>query len=339
MSESFGFLPNFFVMTFSVNGIKQEKNEKYPVEMLVCVDASLLARKILEERNILILSLKEFTPDKETFGDIYFTIQQNFKKIQFVTKHTDIQEACDFFSFVGFDIDTINRFSAPISQEESQKIIALSKKAAEKKKNEVQQAIEAKEAKERKVYQDADLESAKKIILRIFEKVDETLKRSDGQIGLKEMKQITSLTEELKKLRMGTNLEKIRETIQDLFAVVEKINIEYYQSIQDFNATISKESLVTEIDVLRELERMENIKILKSLGAKIAIKNKDYSTFGSGAIFRKFLQKDFLSKITNLPEIFSSFYDIIELIVLVALCLLGVYTLANEIYLFSLNQF
>jgi hypothetical protein len=54
-------------MTFSVNGIKQEKNEKYNIEMLVCVDASLLARKILEKTNILILSLKEFPTEKKTF--------------------------------------------------------------------------------------------------------------------------------------------------------------------------------------------------------------------------------------------------------------------------------
>ncbi|MEI7919152.1 MAG: hypothetical protein WCH65_02875 [bacterium] len=48
-------------MTFSVNGIKQENNEKFPIELLVCVDAPLLARKILEKTNILILSLKEFS--------------------------------------------------------------------------------------------------------------------------------------------------------------------------------------------------------------------------------------------------------------------------------------
>ncbi|MEI6118733.1 MAG: hypothetical protein WCP92_05950 [bacterium] len=64
------------MMTFSVNGIKQEKNEKNSVEILVCVDAPLLVRKILEEHNILILSLKEFPTEKTTYGDIYFTIKK-----------------------------------------------------------------------------------------------------------------------------------------------------------------------------------------------------------------------------------------------------------------------
>ena len=87
-------------MTFSVNGIKQEKNEKHTVEILVCVDAPLLARKILEQRKILILSLKEFSQDKKTFGDIYFTIKLNFQEIDIVTKYENIQEACVFFSFI-----------------------------------------------------------------------------------------------------------------------------------------------------------------------------------------------------------------------------------------------
>ena len=39
-------------MTFSVNGIKQAGNEKYTIDILVCVDAPLLVRKILSKTNI-----------------------------------------------------------------------------------------------------------------------------------------------------------------------------------------------------------------------------------------------------------------------------------------------
>lgn len=286
-------------MTFSVNGIKQEKNDKYPVEVLVCIDAPLLARKILEKTNILILSLKEFPPDKKTFGDIYFTISLNFQEIDIVTKYTDIQEACNFFSFVGFDITSINRYSKSLAPKEIADIIAKAKIDAANKEAQVQAQAKQEEAQEKKVYEDANLQSAKKIIVRVFEKVDEAVARGDGQIPIQDMKKIKSLTEDLKKFRMGTNFEKIRDTIQDIFKVIERINDDYYASIQDPNATILPESLVTKVDVDRELERSENVKILKSLGAHISLKNKDYATFGSSAIFRKFFQKDFLYKIAD----------------------------------------
>lgn len=284
-------------MTFSVNGIKQEKNEKYNIEILVCVDAPLLARKILEEHNILILSLKEFPTDKKTFGDIYFTIKNNFQEIDIVTTYTDIQAACNFFMFIGFDIDNINSFSKPLSQKEVDTVIANGQADAAIKKADVRKQLLEKETEERKVYEDVHLESAKKIVERVFEKVDETTKRATGQISNQDRKQLATLVEELKKLRMGTNFEKIRETIEDIFKLLEKINDEYFASIQNPNDTISAESLITKVDVDKELERMENIKILKSLGAHISLKNKDYSRFGSSAIYWKFLQKDFLLKL------------------------------------------
>jgi len=171
-------------MTFSVNGIKQEKNEKYNVEMLVCVDASLLARKILEEHNILILSLKEFPTDKKTFGDIYFTIKQNFQDIEIVTKYTDMQEVANFFTFIGFDIRHINSYSKLISQEDMDIIIGKAQADAASKKAKEKEDIEKIEVAEKKVYEDVKLESAKKIIVRVFEKVDECTKRSAGTISL-----------------------------------------------------------------------------------------------------------------------------------------------------------
>jgi hypothetical protein len=286
-------------MTFSVNGIKQEKNERYKVEMLVCVDAPLLARKILEEENVLILSLKEYSEDKETFGDIYFTINLNFQEITMVTTYTDIQEACDFFTFVGFSITNINSYSKPLTKTEVLAIIEKAQRDAELKRIQVQEQLDKKEAQERKVYQDAHLEAAKKIIVRVFEKVEETTKRSAGTVAILDTKRIHDLTEELRKLRMGTNFEKIRDTIQELFAIMETIDNEWYASIQNPSTTILPGSIVTPVDVDRELDRMETTKILKSLNAKIAGKNQDYVLFGSSAIFWKFLQKDLSLKISN----------------------------------------
>lgn len=326
-------------MTFSVNGIKQEKNERHMVEMLVCVDAPLLARKILEQKNILILSLKEFSQDKKTFGDIYFTIKFNFQEIDIVTKYEDIQKACNFFSFIGFDILYINSYYAPISSKEMIGVINKARNESIEKKIQDREKIQKKEEQEKKVYEDVDLQAAKKIIFRVFEKVEETVKRSTGTIPIKDMKKIQSLTEELRKLRMGTNFEKTRDTIKELFDIIERINKQRYRENKNPNDIILKDSLVTTQDVNQEMERMENVKMLKSLHANIPVKNKDYVFFGSSAIFWKFIQKDILYKLADPGTLLYNFYDIIEFIVLIIVVLLGVYTVANEIYLFSMSQF
>lgn len=56
-------------------------------------------------------------------------------------------------------------------------------------------------------------------------------------------------------------------------------------------------------------------------------------------MFRKFLQKDIVAKLTNIPTLLNLTYDVIELVLLVVICLFGVYALADEVYLFSSNQF
>ncbi len=339
MSVSYGFLPNIFVMTFSVNGIKEENDEKYNVEMLVCVDASSIARKILETTNILILSVKEFSQDKTLFGDIYFQIEHNFQTIEIVTKYADIQEACNFFTFIGFEIKTINSYSKPLPAKEVEAIISKWIADAASKKNIQKLEAQQTEQSEKKIYSDENLESAKKMISRVFEKVDETLKRSDGKISIQDMKKMKSLTEELKKLRMGTNFEKIRETIEEIFKLIETMNDDYYASIQNPNDTIISDSVVTPVDVDKELERMENIRILKSLGAKISLKNQDYSVFGSSAIFRKFLQKDLLLKVSDITNLLYYAFDLTELVMLIILVLLGVYATTNDVFLFSTNGY
>ena len=153
------------------------------------------------------------------------------------------------------------------------------------------------------------------------------------------MKKIQELTEELRKDRMGTNFEKIRGTIKDILIWIEKINTVWYISMQNPEATIASDTLITTIDIDQELDRLENIKILKSLHATIAVKNQDYAIFGLSAIFWKFLQKDMRYKLTNFGWILYSFYDVTEFILLIVVTLLGVYTLANERYLFSTSRF
>ncbi len=99
---------------------------------------------------------------------------------------------------------------------------------------------------------------------------------------------------------MGNNVEKITATIQQLFDLLDRIDSIYYAQLPSASP-ISPTSLVTQQDISREAEKLENIKILQSLGAKISLKNKDYSLFGTSAIMRKFLQKDMLAKMMDLP--------------------------------------
>lgn len=266
-------------MTFSVNGIKQEKNTKHTIEILVCVDAPLLVRKIISKTHILILSIKDFSGDIKTFGDIYFTIDYKFQSITIVIKDQDIQQAANFFTFMGFVITSINSFSHPLEAKAIAEIISSAKADAASKKEDVWKEIREKEDEERKVYQDVDLSSAKKVIEKVFEKIENIKKRTGVRISFQDKKELDEYIEELKKLRMGTNFEKIKETIQEIFRIIRKINQEYYTTIQNLDDTISPDSIVTSVDVEQGVETREEVSMLKSLHAKVSLNNIDYQIF------------------------------------------------------------
>lgn len=330
---SSGFLPNIFVMTFSVNGIKQEKEEKHAVDILVCVDSLMLARNILEKQNILILSINEYSQEHKVFWDIYFTINLNLEDIDIVTKFTDIQKACDFFAFVGFDITKINRYSSPISPLKMAEIIAQSKAEVEKKKVEDKLLLEKSKAKQKKIYADQKLDQAKEFLARVFERVDATVKRSVGQIPIMDMNKIKYMTEELKKLRMGTNVETIRDTVEELFTILERINAARYESQKAQAVAIDGESIITDFDIQEEAEKLEYTQILKSIHANVPLRNQEYKIFGASAVYLKLIQREFWHKLENTSGLFYVLYDITELIALILVTLLGITTIINQIYI------
>ncbi|MEI7919154.1 MAG: hypothetical protein WCH65_02885 [bacterium] len=61
-------------------------------------------------------------------------------------------------------------------------------------------------------------------------------------IESQDLKKIKSLSEELKKLRMGTNFEKISECVQEILILLEKISAEYYSRTKPSTETIFSSS-------------------------------------------------------------------------------------------------
>jgi len=183
MGPKIGFYPNIFVMTFSVNGIKQLKNVSHTVEVVIDSPDEKFVRSFLESYGILILSIKPYTEALATFGDVVLTIQHQQQDITIATKYTDPQKACEFFFIVGWDIRKISRYSTTINESQSAEIIAQAKQESEATQHVMEAEKKAKEEEEKHIYADEHLASAKKIILQVFEKVDRTLQRSEDIIS------------------------------------------------------------------------------------------------------------------------------------------------------------
>jgi hypothetical protein len=194
---------------------------------------------------------------------------------------------------VGFDIAKINKYSSPISPLKMAEIIAQSKAEVEKRKVEDKLLLEKSKAKQKKIYADQKLDQAKEFLARVFERVDATVKRSVGQIPIMDMNKIKYMTEELKKLRMGTNVETIRDTVEELFTILERINAARYESQKAQAVAIDGESIITDFDIQEEAEKLEYTQILQSIHANVPLRNQEYKIFGSSAVYLKLIQREF----------------------------------------------
>ncbi len=317
-------------MTFRVNGIKQEVSSTSPLELLVLTDSSLLVRKLLEKNNILVLSIKEYRQEVKKFWDVYATIKRWLDEIQLVSNQKDIKTACLLFLHAGFVLLDINMYSKPLSHEATQTLLETCRQEiAQEKSVRVKQA-ETQKAEEKKIYADPHLAAAKEVLVWIFERTALVLERVKGTITINELKTINTLQEELKKLRMGNNYEKIKETGGQLLAMIQ--DMEDKSFVGGDTKPLIPGSIITESDIQKEELKQEYVLQFKKLGSHIALKNEDYAILGNTALFRKFFQKDLVNFFADPVGILFHLYDIAELCIVALLVIVGAFLIFNALY-------
>lgn len=329
-------------MTFIVNGIKEGFDKKYSIEFVLWVDSSLLAKKFLENIWIIVLSLKEYKETKWKFGNISFTVNYLQQEIPlFANFDGDLSQACDFFLMAGFDIEDINFINNPLPKDDVTKIIENSKKEKERKKEEEKKMVTQKQEAEKKIFEDPRLVGDKKVIERIFGRTEKVIELTKGFISGKDVKMLREKEDELKKLKLGTNHERIVELVEEMTAILEATENDFYAANVDKEKKIFGDSIVTDIDIQKEINKVEKIEQLKNVWWKIKSTEQDYQAFGRSLIFIKILFKD-IAHLFKTPEhlmnMLYNTYDLVELVIAFVLIEISAYMLANTIFLFSDNS-
>lgn len=323
-------------MTFIVNGIKEGFNKKYNIEFLLWVNSVLLAKKIMEDVGIIVLSMKEYKEANEMFGNLYFKINYQQQDITIVSKFDGtLSQACNFFLTTWFKLIDINTFQNPETNENSQKIIADTIREVQEQQKEQKIIIQQKQEAEKKIYDDERLWIDKKAIEWILNKIEEVKVLAQGYISWKDLKILKERAEELKKLKLWTNHERIKDLMEEVTTTIENLENNFYDEKKDEETNILSDSLVTNRDVIQELHKLEKIKKLKEIGGKIKTNEQDYLVFNKGKIIQKFLTKDifyFFSTQTYLTNMIYNTYDLIEIGIMIVLIGINIYIPYNIIF-------
>lgn len=292
-------------MTFVVNTIKQvSTGSKNPqnIQFLIDIESPLLVRKIIEQSGLVLLSLTDFSWKPESFGPVYVVVVFDNQKVRIVWKKDfSLKDFVSFCFGLWFIVEDANYFVEAQTPEQIKKIFEICKKELDDQKSAEQAVIQKVKDTERKIYYEDDwLEKAKKVIAWSLEKVNTLLTEKWAFVSAKDLRTIKEKVEELKKLRMGTNYEKIRDMLQELFSMVDHIEEDYYASLEDTSQAIFSWTKVTEVDLERQVSILEKVQQQQMFWWNVPVKRKDYVAFWAILVYLMFLKKDFLEMFQNI---------------------------------------
>lgn len=123
-------------------------------------------------------------------------------------------------------------------------------------KTQEQQAQTAQIEQERqKMFQDPRYQKLQEMIVQTINDIDELQQKTSGTISPISLRDLNNQLEDLKKLRMGTNIDKITDALEIIFGLMERIDLEYLEVQKEHEVAIMKDSLISDTDVVGELDK------------------------------------------------------------------------------------
>lgn len=325
----------YFWMTFYINWIKEEKNkanDQVNLEFLVFTTNEGETREFTSKYWIIILSLEEFLWDEKKFGNFYFEINNWLDIMKIVPKKDDraLQEICKDYLAVWFNISTIIDYWNRLTELNIKEVIYEAKKNLEDLKNTQKVDIEKQQEKDKQFFEDKTLDKLKEVIKWILPRCDEILETLNQawELSARVFREVKDSEENIKKLSMWTNSEKIKDSLDKLFSKIEEMELDYYRILKKNWERISDESIITRYDILRENYKLQYAKNKNKAGLSINTNNQYYLILWKFWIFLNFLKTDLLNKVIDINIIIKKFYDLIELSILFIICEIAFYIIA-----------
>lgn len=320
-------------MTFVVNAIKQENETTNTYSFLLDVDSEQIGRAIIQKTGLLLLSIVKYSQEKTQFWPIYIKVLYEWISYEIIAQDTfTLKDLCTFFVYCGMDVVDINSFVDIQSPEQVNRIISLCKAAhtTEIEKIRLEKIKAAEEDEKKKYYEDHMLKRTKVSVTWVLDKIETLLQSKRIHIPPKDQKWIDMQLNDLKKQRMGSNYEKIKVLMQDLFVFLYSLEDAHYGSIKEDWTPIFSGTTVSMNDLERQVEILEEVKYQSSFGGTVLWWRREYASFSILPYFL-FLKKDFLALFDDLNFFMYKTYDYLLLFLSMLLVFLASILIFDQI--------
>ncbi len=201
-------------------------------------------------------------------------------------------------------IAQINSLSAPVDQEKIQKLLDYFNS----------RVLSGDSGWEAVKTDDKRLLQLREVASKTVDEALELLERLKGKVPSTYLTQIKTKSDELIKLKLSANVERILDLIEDLLKLMEEAELYYYSELEKQEEDQWKKGVISDLEILIELEKAKKAKALKDVGVKnLSSDMKLYGILGTKGVYVKLLVREFLKRLQSLDSIVLYLIDFVIL--------------------------
>lgn len=306
-------------MYFHLIGIKEKWESQYELNLLISWWDEDFVRNFLSNRWVVVVSINIFKDDPNTFGNISISTVFKDTEVQIITQWDDLSERMYFFVFLWLTPKYINFINNPIPEVEMFQLLDATFTKVKSLNEELQKQKEEEELHEQKKYEEKAVKDSLKVINHNIDYLEQILKAWEGIIEKNDAVHIENCLNEMKKIRLWTNFNKMASIILDSYELAKKREPKILETYDSSKFLIDKNSSVTNIDVIYEDSVYNRISGKATVMPKLLTPTESvFSVLWPSGIFLKLLQRDFAFtfKQTNFHEFFHVLMNMCEYFVL-----------------------
>lgn len=314
-------------MIFHVVAIKELFEKKYTVDLLFFWLSEEKIREILHEYKLVALELYEYQKNKvEDYWVMKILINFNGEEVRLLTNATELENEIYLLSLIWFDIKNINYVSEEKKIEQNAINVVLEtekSKAAEwiKVQND---AIEQSKKKNEEMFDDQKLEKTQKLAKDLVEKIPVFIEKAKDTLSKNDLKELHNQQQELSKLEMWSNVEKISSFLEIVYNNYSKLEQEFLAIQESPNIEIAW-SNVSDAYLISELTKLEKAKSLQKLWWAKKWDDVLYANLWWALLYFRLIKRDIFAKLKNFSLDFSKIFGYLSLSFFVIALLSSIY--------------
>lgn len=307
-------------MFFRAVGMKEIAKKTYNIDILVESDSSNSVKEMLHSLNIVVLDVAEYPWDASSFWSAGVVISYDGNDINIISNLNNLRMLAHKFIMMGFEVKSINFLDGrKLNDRVAAEVLTLAKRDVEMEQTMTKDLWQEEEKQEENVYRDEELERTLSVAQWQINDINDKIYSIWASVSSKDLKDIRSMEQELGKLRMWRNMDKIIDLLEKVLIKALEIKQKYLSSQRPHERLVIEGSGLTDVDVQSELNILDKAKNISKIGKARTFDDQFYGIFGFAGIQMKFLWRDIVRKITDVENMLSVMFEFLHYLILFVL--------------------